>query len=200
MTVAFSLVAVGGVLFAVGTALLLTRSLTRILLGAVLVGNGVNVLFLSTTGRTGDPPLLYPGTDPGRVTDPLPQAMALTAIVITLSVTAFLLAMVYRSWQLNGSDEVQDDIEDRRVALRAEETAERARLRDEYRKYRRQYATAARGTGGEGPARARALRARAEYEQSRTRLRRRLRADRVHRSDTTDATADLWDHVLGEDR
>ncbi len=48
--------------------------------------------------------------------DPLPQAMILTAIVITLGVTAFLLAMAYRSWQLQGNDEVQDDAEDRRIA------------------------------------------------------------------------------------
>lgn len=200
MTVALPLLVAGGVLFMAGTALLLTRSLTRILLGAVLIGNGVNILFLSTTGRTGDTPLLYPGTDPGQVTDPLPQAMALTAIVITLAVTAFLLAMVYRSWQLTGSDEVPDDIEDRRVALRAEETAERARLQDEYKKLRRQYANAARDGGAAGKARGRVVRARAEYEQSRSRLRRRLRADRLHQPDTTDASSDLWDHVLGEDR
>ena len=44
------------------------------------------------------------------MSDPLPQAMVLTAIVITLGMTAFLLAMAYRSWQLNGHDEVQDDV------------------------------------------------------------------------------------------
>ena len=47
------------------------------------------------------------------MSDPLPQAMVLTAIVITLGVAAFLLAMAYRSWQLQGHDEVQDDVEDR---------------------------------------------------------------------------------------
>src|SRR5690606_13565462 len=53
------------------------------------------------------------------MSDPLPQAMVLTAIVISLAMTAFLLAMAYRSWQLNEHDEVQDDVEDRRVARRA---------------------------------------------------------------------------------
>ena len=48
--------------------------------------------------------------------DPLPQAMVLTAIVITFGVSAFLLALAYRSWVLTGDDEVQDDVEDRRVA------------------------------------------------------------------------------------
>ncbi len=54
------------------------------------------------------------------MSDPLPQAMVLTAIVITLGMTAFLLAMAYRSWQLIGHDEVQDDLEDRRIVRRAE--------------------------------------------------------------------------------
>ena len=42
--------------------------------------------------------------------------MVLTAIVITLGMTAFLLALAYRSWQLHRHDEVQDDVEDRRIA------------------------------------------------------------------------------------
>jgi multicomponent Na+:H+ antiporter subunit C len=50
------------------------------------------------------------------MSDPLPQAMVLTAIVITLGMTAFLLALAYRSWQLHRHDEVQDDVEDRRIA------------------------------------------------------------------------------------
>ena len=53
------------------------------------------------------------------MSDPLPQAMVLTAIVITLGMSAFLLAMAYRSWQLNEHDEVQDDLEDRRLARQA---------------------------------------------------------------------------------
>ena len=46
------------------------------------------------------------------MSDPLPQAMVLTAIVITLGVVAFGLALAHRTWQLTGSDDVQDDIED----------------------------------------------------------------------------------------
>jgi multicomponent Na+:H+ antiporter subunit C len=38
--------------------------------------------------------------------------MVLTAIVITLATTAFVLAMAYRSWQLTTHDDVQDDVED----------------------------------------------------------------------------------------
>ena len=43
------------------------------------------------------------------------QALSLTAIVITFAVTAFLLALAARSWQLTGDDTVRDDLEDARV-------------------------------------------------------------------------------------
>ncbi|WP_440064162.1 Na(+)/H(+) antiporter subunit C [Streptosporangium sp. OZ121] len=109
---------VAGTLVATGVTLLLERSLVRLLAGVILLGNGVNLLILTASGPPGRPPLLGTAA-PERMADPLPQAMVLTAIVITLGVTAFLLAMVHRSWQLTGADEVQDDTEDRRVRLRA---------------------------------------------------------------------------------
>lgn len=129
MNATVALIAAGGILVGCGTALLLARPLTRILLGAVLLGNGANLLVLATGGGAGQAPLLYPGTDANGVADPLPQAMALTAIVITLALTAFLLAMAYRSWQLGGTDDVQDDVEDIRITLRAEHEGSRAELR-----------------------------------------------------------------------
>lgn len=112
------LVVAVGVLVATGVTLLLERSLTRILLGVILLGNGVNLLIL-LGGRSGAAPLV--GTAPtGRMSDALPQAMVLTAVVITFGLTAFLLAVAYRSWYLSGDDEVQDDLEDRQVVRRAE--------------------------------------------------------------------------------
>ena len=101
-------------LFSVGTYLVLERSLTRILLGIVLLGNGTNLLILVAGGAAGAPPLIGVQSD-RPMSDPLPQALILTAIVITLGLTAFLLAMAYRSWQLHRHDEVQDDVEDRRI-------------------------------------------------------------------------------------
>jgi multicomponent Na+:H+ antiporter subunit C len=50
--------------------------------------------------------------------DPLPQAFILTAIVITFGVTAFLLALIYRSWRLSRADELEDDPEDLAIAER----------------------------------------------------------------------------------
>ncbi|MFI7127369.1 Na(+)/H(+) antiporter subunit C [Nonomuraea sp. NPDC050153] len=120
-------------LVATGVTLLLERSLVRVLAGVILLGNGVNLLIVTAGGDPGGPPFV----DVRGRADPLPQAMVLTAIVITLGVTAFLLALVHRSWQLSGSDEVQDDTEDRRIRLRARRgelsDAVRAR-RDAYRR------------------------------------------------------------------
>jgi multicomponent Na+:H+ antiporter subunit C len=102
------------VLYAVGVYLLLQRSLSRIVIGLALIGHGANLLLLAAGGKAGGVPLA--DADPATTADPLPQALALTAIVITFGVSAFLLALAYRSWTQRDSDEVEDDIEDRRIA------------------------------------------------------------------------------------
>ncbi|MDO9377243.1 MAG: Na(+)/H(+) antiporter subunit C [Nocardioidaceae bacterium] len=119
MTTNLTLVILMAVLVACGVTLLLERSLTRILVGVLLLSNGVNLFFLVASGPAGNAPVLG-SVGPGPMSDPLPQAMVLTAIVITLGVSAFLLAMAYRSWQLGGDDEVQDDVEDALITRLAE--------------------------------------------------------------------------------
>ena len=114
----FVLVVLIGVLFTVGTYLLLQRSLTRIVLGVGILANGVNVLILSTGARQGTPPIV--GNDASSFTDPVPQALVLTAIVIGFALTAFLVALAWRSWTIDGNDLVEDDIEDRIATRRAE--------------------------------------------------------------------------------
>jgi multicomponent Na+:H+ antiporter subunit C len=104
------------VLFGVGTYLVLQRKLSRIIIGLALISHGANVLLLAS-GRRGLAPLLPDGpVDVDRYADPLPQAMALTTIVITFGVTALLLAMAYRRWLLDHDDDVPDDLTDRAVA------------------------------------------------------------------------------------
>ncbi len=107
------LAAVAALLFGLGTYLLLQRKLSRIIIGLGLLTHGANVLLI-TAGRRGSPPII--GGDERAFADPLPQALALTAIVITFGVTSLLLALAYRSWQLTDDDEVQDDVADRAVA------------------------------------------------------------------------------------
>ena len=108
------LAATAAALFGIGTYLVLQRKLSRIIIGIALLGHGANVLMV-TSGKRGRAPLVGNGPS-GGLADPLPQAMALTAIVISFGVTALLLALAYRSWLLTHDDEVQDDIEDREVA------------------------------------------------------------------------------------
>ncbi|MFF3892926.1 Na(+)/H(+) antiporter subunit C [Streptomyces sp. NPDC001812] len=110
-------VVVGG-LFTIGFHLMLQRSLMRIVLGFILLGHGTNLLLLVAGGTPGRPPVLDgQPVNPAEPADPLPQAMALTSIVITFGLTAFLMALAYRSWRLSGSDEVRDDVEDRRIDI-----------------------------------------------------------------------------------
>lgn len=103
-----------GVLFACGTYLVLQRMLTRIVIGFTLLSHGANLVILAAGGRAGPPPIVD-GTDADPA-DPLAQAMILTAIVIAFGITAFMLALAYRSWQLTHDDQVEDDLEDQRVA------------------------------------------------------------------------------------
>lgn len=119
MTVNITLVVLMAAFFAAGVYLLLERSLTRVLLGLILLGNGANILILATSGPGGKSPLYESGIPAEEYTDSLPQALILTAIVITFAVTAFVLGIIYRSWVLGREDDVQDDPEDRRVAGRS---------------------------------------------------------------------------------
>ncbi len=105
---------VAAVLFACGTWLLMQRRLSRIIIGVGLLGHGANLLLVTAGGPPGRAPIIGGDAD-GAFADPLPQALALTAIVITFGVTAFLLALGYRSWQITRDDRVEDDVEDRYI-------------------------------------------------------------------------------------
>ncbi|MCU1541886.1 MAG: sodium:proton antiporter [Arthrobacter sp.] len=116
MSVNLTLLTVMGALYACGIYLILERSLTRVLLGLMLLANATNLLILATGGYAGLAPLFNKDINPGDYNDPLPQALILTSIVISFAVTAFMLGIIYRTWVLARQDEIQDDAEDRRVA------------------------------------------------------------------------------------
>ena len=116
MSVNLTLLLVMGVLYACGIYLILERSLTRVLLGLVLLANATNLLILATGGYAGLAPFFSKDTPAGDYNDPLPQALILTSIVISFAVTAFMLGIIYRTWALARQDDIQDDAEDRRVA------------------------------------------------------------------------------------
>ena len=125
MTASLTLVVLMAVLFGAGISIMLERSLTRVLIGFLLVGNAVNILIYLMSGAPGLAPLLNEGVDPAEISDPLPQVFVLTAIVINLGITAFMLALIYRSWwlaQLGAKGDLVDDEED--MAEDAEEAAD----------------------------------------------------------------------------
>ncbi len=112
------------VLISTGVYVLLDRTLTRMLMGLMLAGNGVNLLILVMASPPGNPPISgY--FSAGRIgeSDPLAQALILTAIVITMGMAAFILALAYRSFTINTDDEVDDDPEDTKVLERHAITA-----------------------------------------------------------------------------
>ncbi|MFA5607792.1 MAG: Na(+)/H(+) antiporter subunit C [Leucobacter sp.] len=129
MTMPLVLVIVMVVLYACGVYLMLDRTLTRLLLGFLLVGNATNLLIFLMSGSFGKSPISTEATVE-EMSDPLPQAFILTAIVITFGVSAFLLALIYRSWRLthDRDDTVQDDEADLEIstteALTTEEVTE----------------------------------------------------------------------------
>ncbi len=95
-----------GVLFTVGTYLILTRSLLRIILGTALISHGVHLLLLTMSRlKTGAPPLL--GESASTYTDPLPQALILTSIVISFGVTSLFFVLAYRAYQELGTDDME---------------------------------------------------------------------------------------------
>lgn len=125
MDVSLTLIIVMAILFAAGVYAMLERSLTRVLIGFMLLGNATNLLLLIVMGVPGNAPF-FGYSD---LSDPLPQALTLTAIVITFAVTAFLLALIYRSWQLGQADTVEDDEAD--IALRERTDADEDVLDDD---------------------------------------------------------------------
>ena len=102
-----------GILFAGGIYMLLRRSISKLVIGLILLSNGANLLIFSASGLTrGNSPLIEIGEETLRGTeaDPLPQALVLTAIVIGFGLLAFtliLVKLVARTTQYGDTDELR---------------------------------------------------------------------------------------------
>lgn len=96
-----------GVLTAVAIYLVLSKSLIRVILGTAIFSHAVHLLILSMGGlKKGTVPLL--GEEAASYVDALPQALILTAIVISFAVTAFILVLAYRAYQELGTDDLEE--------------------------------------------------------------------------------------------
>ncbi len=115
MKLVFALAA--ATLFGTGAYLLLNRDLVRVVLGVVMISQAATLTLIASALSRGAAPILP--LPPEAVSDPLSQAMALTAIVIGLAVTALLLVLVlrvvhaYRSEQLDEVAEEEAELDER---------------------------------------------------------------------------------------
>lgn len=96
-----------GILIGSAVYLMLSRSVIRIIIGTALLSHGVHLMLL-TMGKLkrGNVPVLDEAV--GNYTDPLPQALILTAIVIAFALTAFILVLALRAYGELGTDDVEE--------------------------------------------------------------------------------------------
>lgn len=99
-----------GAMFSAGFYLLLQRRLAQLIVGLGLLTNATNLLVFTVAGlsREGSP-LIQNGADqlPKSASDPTPQALVLTAIVIGFGVLAFFITLAYRAYKEVGSDDLE---------------------------------------------------------------------------------------------
>ncbi|MBM6619217.1 Na(+)/H(+) antiporter subunit C [Bacillus suaedaesalsae] len=96
-----------GILFTCGVYLLLQKRLMKVIFGTVLLSHGAHLFILTMGGlRSGAPPILKDGVT--TYTDPLPQALILTSIVISFGITSFLLVLAYKAYKTNGTDNLEE--------------------------------------------------------------------------------------------
>lgn len=100
-----------GIFFAAAIYLMLSRHIVRVLLGIAILGNAVNLLLFTSGRLTREvPPIIGAGSDTlsAEAANPLPQALILTAIVISFSFFAFLLVLSYRAFQELKTDDTDE--------------------------------------------------------------------------------------------
>lgn len=107
----YAFTALVGVLFTFGCYLVLSRLMVRILIGFALIGNAVNLLLFTVGRLTREAPPIIGATEKTLAAgsaNPLPQALILTAIVISFSFFAFLLVLVGRAYTMLKTDDADE--------------------------------------------------------------------------------------------
>lgn len=98
-----------GILYAAGIYLMLRRSLVKLIIGIVILGNGVNLLIFLMGGLSkGEPPLISEArlALEGAFADPVPQALILTAIVISFGLQSFAIVLIHRAYKVLKTDDI----------------------------------------------------------------------------------------------
>jgi multicomponent Na+:H+ antiporter subunit C len=100
-----------GVLYAAGIYMILRRSLVKLILGIIILGNGANLLiFLLGRITKGSPPIIPEDSSVflEAYADPVPQALILTAIVISFGLQSFAIILIKRAYQVVKTDDLDE--------------------------------------------------------------------------------------------
>jgi multicomponent Na+:H+ antiporter subunit C len=97
-----------GILYAAGVYMLLRRSILKFIIGIIFMSNATNLLVFLSAGLVAGQPAFLNGNekDISLFSDPLPQALVLTAVVIGLGIVVYALALKYRFFNETGSDDL----------------------------------------------------------------------------------------------
>lgn len=99
-----------GVLYATGLYLMMRRNIAKFIIGLALLSHGANLLIFTAGGLSrGQAPIIPEGAEApaGLIADPLPQALILTAIVISFALLAFALVLFLRTHQEIRTDDME---------------------------------------------------------------------------------------------
>lgn len=94
-------------IFGIGIYLMLGREVVKVVIGSLMISQSANIYLIGMGGFSGGVPVLEHGHG-GEVTDPVVQALVLTAIVIGFATTAFLLSMIYRLYDENQTTDLEE--------------------------------------------------------------------------------------------
>ncbi len=100
-----------GILYAAGIYLMLRRSFVKLIIGMILLGNGANLLiFLLGRIAKGKPPIIPEGLKSmaDAYAAPVPQALILTAIVISFGLQSFAIILMKRAYSVSQTDDLDE--------------------------------------------------------------------------------------------
>ncbi|QIA06679.1 NADH-quinone oxidoreductase subunit K [Draconibacterium halophilum] len=97
-----------GVLYTAGVYMVLRRSILKFIIGLIFLSNATNLLVFISAGITdGQPAFVDGATDSASsLSDPLPQALVLTAIVIGFGIVVYSMALKYKFFETTGTDDL----------------------------------------------------------------------------------------------
>lgn len=100
-----------GLLYASGLYMIMRRSLVKLIIGLILLGNGANLLiFLLGRISKGKPPIIPAESSvfTEAFADPVPQALILTAIVISFGLQSFAIILIKRAYKVVKTDDLDE--------------------------------------------------------------------------------------------